>query len=105
VEHRHNYFVSEESGKANFALEHNADYPTGAAQAPPTPRQTFPQTPQEMDELLGFPGTRLPDYNPQTLEPLPGRNRIDWNITTQNGDMRITWERVRSQNAVMRQCA
>jgi hypothetical protein len=52
----------------------------------------FPDTPEQMDDLLGFPGNRLPDVNPQTGQPLPGRNRVDWDITTPGGRMRITYE-------------
>lgn len=52
----------------------------------------FPDTPEQMDDILGFPGNRLPDVNPQTGQPLPGRNRVDWDITTPNGKLRITYE-------------
>ena len=52
----------------------------------------FPNTPEEMDSLMGFPGTRQPDVNLQTGEPLPGRGRVDWDVSTPQGRMRVTYE-------------
>jgi hypothetical protein len=52
----------------------------------------FPGTAEEMDELMGFRGTRRPDFNPQTGQPLPGRGRVDWDISTPLGRLRITFE-------------
>ncbi len=52
----------------------------------------FPNSADEFDELLGFPGTRRPDMNPQTGQPLPGRGRVDWDVSTPQGRMRITFE-------------
>jgi hypothetical protein len=52
----------------------------------------FPASPAEMDDILGFEGRRMPDVNPQTGQPLPGRGRVDWDITVPGGRMRITYE-------------
>lgn len=52
----------------------------------------FPRIAEEMDELMGFRGTRLPDVNAGTGAPLPGRGRVDWDIMTPQGRMRITYE-------------
>jgi RHS repeat-associated protein len=45
---------------------------------------TFPNTPEEMDDLMGFDGTRIPD-SPNT----PGRNKVVWQPS---GNMKITYE-------------
>jgi len=38
----------------------------------------FPNTPAEMDALLGFEGTRKPDG---VTVPTPGRNKVEWKPT------------------------
>lgn len=35
----------------------------------------FPNTPAEMDALLGFEGERKPDG---VIKPTPGRNKVEW---------------------------
>ena len=42
---------------------------------PNTVAGKFPNTPEEMDVLLGFEGTRKPDG---VVVPTPGRNKVVW---------------------------
>jgi RHS repeat-associated protein len=55
-------------------------------------RLRFPTTPEEMDQMLGFEGIRRPDVDLGTGNPLPGRGRVDWDVSTPRGRMRITYE-------------
>jgi RHS repeat-associated protein len=55
-------------------------------------RMRFPSTPEEMDQMLGFEGVRRPDVDPTTGKPLPGRGRVDWDISTPRGRMRVKYE-------------
>jgi hypothetical protein len=48
------------------------------------PAPTWPSTPEEMDDLLGFEGRRIPD-----TQNTPGRNKVVWNLSD---DLRVTYE-------------
>ncbi len=39
----------------------------------------FPNTPAEMDALLGFEGERIPD---KSVPPTPGRDKVVWQTAT-----------------------
>ena len=73
----HTYFVGKDNGGA---WVHNAC------------GMKFPNTPEEMDDMMGFKGERKPDIDMGTGQPLPGRSRVDWDMDTPNGRMRVTYE-------------
>jgi len=99
VEQTHAYFVG-----ATRTLSHNTDCPVsgylpdksfkpaGYLPAPaepagylPAPRErTWPKNPKEMNDMLGFEGTGIPDV-PST----PGRNKVVWQP---NANTKITFE-------------
>ena len=68
--------------------KYGAKPPTPRKQPPPIPKEggapkkpTFPKTAQEMDDLLGMKGTRVPDAPPGTPgapHGTPGRGKVTW---------------------------
>jgi hypothetical protein len=76
----HDYALTRGAGKAGGALRAARHQGNRA----PRHTHTWLSTPEEMDELLGLPGTRIPD-TPST----PGRNKVVWQPSER---VRITYE-------------